>query len=103
MRGATLRGFGRAFLVAGAVAILGCGGGDTAIVGLGNSGNRIVENGMLGEVAGALAEHPATPEVTDQMVAEIFPAILHRANAGDPEAALIVLLVAEEQRKASED
>ena len=100
MTGATLHGFGRVLLATGAVAILGCGGGDTAIVGLGNSGNRIVENGMLEEVAGALAEHPATPVVTDQMVAEIFPAILHRANAGDPEAALIVLLVAEEQRKA---
>ncbi len=90
---------GRTLMVGTAVAALGCGGGRTAVIGLGNSGNRIVENGLLEEVADALAEHPGTPEVTDEMLVEIFPAILRRASAGDPEAALVVFLVAEEQRK----
>lgn len=85
-----------------ALVVLGCGGGRTAVVGLGNSDNRIVEGGMLEEVAEALAEHPGTPQVTDEMLARIFSAILGRATQGDPEAALIVLQVAEEQRDGSE-
>jgi len=84
-------------------AALGCGGGRTAVIGLGNSGNRIVEGGLLHEVADALADHPATPEVTDEMLSKIFPALLSRASAGDPEAALVVFLVAEEQRGEDKD
>lgn len=79
--------------------ILACGGGRTAVVGLGNSDNRIVEGGLLDEVAEALAEAPSTPQVSDEMLAEIFSAMLARARQGDPETALIVLQVAEEQRK----
>jgi hypothetical protein len=93
---------GAALAAAMAVTVLGCGGGRTAVIGFGNSGNRILENGMLGEVADALAALPGTPEVTDAMVAEIFASILERAHRGDPEAALIVLLVAEEQRGDAE-
>ncbi|MDJ0851056.1 MAG: hypothetical protein QNK04_22010 [Myxococcota bacterium] len=89
--------------IAAALALLvGCGGGRTAIVGLGNGGNRIVEGGMLEEVAEALAESPATPEVTDAMITEIFGAVLRRAKEGEPEAALVLLLVAEERRSEGE-
>ena len=84
------------------LAVLGCGGGKTAVIGLGNSDNRIAAGSVLDEVADALAEHPHTPMITDEMLAEIFAGILSRANEGDPEAALIVLQVAEEQRDAGE-
>ena len=76
-----------------------CGG---EVVGIGNSGNRIAEGGVLEEVAEALAGHPGTPEVTDEMLAQIFSSILGRATQGDAEAALIVLRVAEEQRQEDE-
>jgi hypothetical protein len=85
------------------ILMLGCGGGRTAVVGVGNSGNRIIEGGLLEEVADALAELPDTPEVTDAMLGQIFGAILERANEGSPEAALVVLFVAEEQRRLKED
>ena len=50
----------------------------------------------------SLAENEATPTVTDKMIADIFGAILKGAREGNPEAALIVLKVAEEQREAED-
>jgi hypothetical protein len=79
--------------------VAGCGG---EIVGIGNGGNRIGQ-GATEEVAEALAKHPGTPRVTDAELTRIFAAIFERATDGDPEAALIVLRVAEEQREADED
>ena len=76
-----------------------CGG---EIVGIGNGGNRIGTGGMLEEVADALAESSETPRVTDEVLSEIYTAILGRATQGDPEAALIVLQVAQQQREADE-
>ena len=93
------RWFGLALMMLIAVDGLGCGSGKTAVIGLGNSGNRIVEDGLLEKVAEALAAHPTTPAVTDETLVQIFTAIQRRAGAGDPEAALMVLLVAEQQRK----
>ncbi len=95
----------RTYALAAAAALLAasCGGGRTAIVGLGNGGNRIIEGGMLDEVADALAEYEGTPRVSDETLVQVFAAVLSRATRGDPEAALIVLRVAERQREASED
>ncbi len=89
------------FLLLGALgsSLAACGG---EIVGIGNSGNRIAAGGLLEEVAEALAENPGTPRVTDEMLVEIFSAILGRASRGDPEAARIVLQVAEQQRAEDE-
>jgi hypothetical protein len=87
------------FLVILTTSVVACGG---EIVGIGNGGNRIFEGGVLGEVTEALAEHPGTPQVTDAMLSQIFSAILGRATQGDPEAALIVLQVAREQRQEDE-
>lgn len=89
------------FLLVGALSssLAACGG---EIVGIGNSGNRIAAGGLLEEVAEALAENPGTPRVTDEMLVEIFSAILGRASRGDPEAARIVLQVAEQQRAEDE-
>jgi hypothetical protein len=87
------------FLVILTTSVVACGG---EIVGIGNGGNRIFQGGVLGEVTEALAEHPGTPQVTDEMLSQIFSAILGRATQGDPEAALIVLQVAREQRQEDE-
>jgi hypothetical protein len=73
------------------------------VVGLGNGGNRIFEAGGITEaLAETLAGHTGTPEITDQLLAEIFQSIVKHAQAGDPEAALIVFRVAEEQREDEE-
>jgi hypothetical protein len=92
----------RNFVVLGAlsVSVSACGG---EVVGIGNSSNRIGEVDVLGEVAEALAENPGTPRVTDEMLAQIFSAILGRATDGDAEAALIVLQVAQAQRQPEEE
>ena len=83
-----------------AAALVACGG---EVVGIGNSDNRIGTGGLAEEVAAAFAQDPATPEVTDAMVAKIFSALLERAAAGDPQAALIVLSIGRQQRDAAED
>jgi len=84
-------------------AAVACGGGRTAVVGLGNSSNRIVEgDGIVQDLAEALAQSPATPKIDDEMLAEIFDTILENARDGDAEAALIVLRVAEQQREAAD-
>lgn len=76
-----------------------CGGGRTAVIGFGNSGNRILEEWDLAdELAMSLADHPQTPRISDDTLAEIFDAILERARSGDAESALIVLRVAERQQ-----
>ena len=81
------------------VSLAACGG---EIVGIGNNGT-FVAGGTLEEVARVLADHPETPQVADEVLAEIFSAILGRAKRGDPEAALIVLRVAEKQREDAEE
>ena len=86
-----------------ALGAMGCGGGETAIVGFGNHDNRMSTGGLDEELVEALAEHPGTPEITDDVVAEIFAVILEHAREGDAESALIVLKVAEEQRETEED
>jgi hypothetical protein len=47
---------------------------------------------MLAELERRLAEHAGTPEITDQLLTEIFESIVTHARAGDPEAALIVFV-----------
>ena len=94
---------GGALLLLAAILALGCGGGRTAVIGVGNSSNRIIEGGLLEEVADALAAIPGTPEVTDAVLAEVYGSILDRAKEGDPEAALVVLFVAEEQRRPKDE
>ena len=86
-----------------ALAGVGCsGGGRTAVIGFGNHGNSLGAGELGEEVAEALADSEATPRVTDKMIADIFGAILKGAEEGNPEAALIVLKVAEEQREAED-
>ena len=86
-------------LVAGlGLATLACGGGETAIVGFGNHDNHL-RTDSFEELGETLAELEATPEVTDEMIGEIFAVILDRARGGDMQAARVVLAVAEEQRE----
>lgn len=86
-----------------ALAGIGCsGGGRTAVIGFANGGNTLGAGDISDELADTLAGNEATPRVTDKMIADIFAAILKGAREGDPEAALIVLKVAEEQREAED-
>ncbi len=83
---------------------ISCGGGRTAVIGVGNSGNRIFEADAIAEaVAEALARNESTPAVSDETLAEVFGAILAHAREGDTEAVLIVLKVAEQQRAAGDE
>jgi len=86
-----------------AVHMVGCGGGETAVIGFANHGNTLGVGGIADSLGEALAESPGTPEVTDHMIGEIFSALLDKARQGDAEAALVVLTVAEEQREAEEE
>jgi len=73
----------------------------TGIGGFGNSANQIFAGGVGDELAAALAAEPTTPKVTDEMLVAIYAAILERAESGDPEAALVILKVADAQRRAA--
>jgi hypothetical protein len=73
------------------------------VVGLGNGGNRILESGGIAEaIAVELAQHAGTPEISNELLAEIFQSIVTHAREGNPEAALIVFRVAAEQRAKEE-
>jgi hypothetical protein len=73
------------------------------VVGWGNGGNEIFEAGETVEaLADRLAEHAGTPEISDELLTEIFGSIVAHARAGDPEAALIVFSVAAAQREKDE-
>jgi len=89
---------GAALLLAGSLACDAPRTG-TGIGGFGNSENRIFAGGVGDELAAALADRPSTPEVTEAQLGRIYAAILERAEGGDPEAALIVLKVADAQRR----
>jgi hypothetical protein len=72
--------------------------GGSIIIGAGNSGNRINANTAPDQVAAAIAAHPDTPEITDELLAEVFNAIRERAREGDLEAALVLFRIADKQR-----
>ncbi len=107
----TRRSLGQAVLAAASfvlllllAGLLACGGGRTAVVGLGNSGNRIIEaDEVAEELAEILAESPVTPEISDELMREVFDAIVARARDGDIEAAAVVMRVAVEQRAPAEE
>lgn len=86
-------------VIAAGLLLTSCGGGRSAVIGVGNSGNHILESDAIAQgVADALAESETTPAVSDDEIVEIYRAILTHAREGDTEAALIVLRVAEAQR-----
>jgi hypothetical protein len=84
-------------------AAFACGLGDDVVTGLGNGGNRFYATPGMDELAEQLAGNAVVPPVTDEMLRTAFEAIASRAANGDPDAALILFRVAEEQRKAQSD
>jgi len=87
-------GLGLAMLMA-----TGCGGGKNSFVGIGNSGNRIFED-ELEQVAEQLHTWPGVPQVSEQDLGRIYQALVQRAREGNPQAARVVLALAELQREA---
>lgn len=82
-----------------ALALLACGGGKTAVVGIGNSGNRIVDDARLEELADLFVEVGGAAEVSDALLGDVFQTFVERAKSGDTDAALVVLAVAARQRE----
>lgn len=80
-----------------------CGVGDHVVTGLGNGGNRFYATPVMDELAEQLAANAVVPPVTDEMLRTAFDSIAGRAASGDPDAALILFRVAEEQRKAQSE
>jgi hypothetical protein len=80
----------------------GCtGGGETVVSGIGNSGNVIGTN-VSDQLAEELAQSPAIPPVSDDDLLAAWNAIRDKARSGDPDATLVVLRVAAEQREEKE-
>ena len=86
-----------------ATALLACGIGDDVVTGFGNGGNRFYAPPVIDELAEHLAGNAVVAPVSDEMLRTAFDAISARAENGDPEAALIIFRVAEEQRKAEDE
>ena len=82
-----------------AVGVLACGIGDDVVSGFGNGGNRFYATPVIDELAEQLASNAVVAPVTDEMLETAFDAIAERAANGDPDAALILFRVAEEQRR----
>jgi hypothetical protein len=83
-----------------ATAAVACGVGDNFASGFGNGGNRFYATPVMDELAEQLASNEVVPPVTDEMLRAAFDAIAGRAARGEPDAALILFRVAEEQRRA---
>lgn len=82
--------------------LAGCdfiGGGDTIVKG---NGNVVAKDEMADRVARALARFEATPEVTDEDIQALYGVIRAQAMAGELDAALVVLKVAQRQREPDE-
>lgn len=84
-------------------ATLACGMGDDFVSGIGNGGNRFYATPVIDELAEQLAGNAVVAPVTDEMLRTAFEAIASRAADGDPDAALIIFRVAEEQRSMEAD
>ena len=87
----------------GLLLVAGCdfiGGGDTIVRG---DGNLVVKDEVGQRVASALARFDSTPAVTDEDIEAVFAVIRERALAGELEASLVLLKVAEKQREAAEE
>jgi hypothetical protein len=82
-----------------AASVLACGGD---IVGVGNSGNRFFVD-ELDQLAESLHHWPGVPQVAEQDLVRIYQALVQRAREGDPQAARVVLGLAEMQRAARKD
>lgn len=74
------------------------GKGGTLISGVGNSGNRIMTNDVVNELASALAAYENAPTISDDSLNDVFAALMQKAKSGDLEAVLLLLKVAERQR-----
>jgi len=98
-----VRRTGSWLLLAPAVLLLGCGGGETAIVGIGNSGNRQGPRDLAKEIADAFDDAGGVPEIDDAVIRELYDRVIEQARAGDPQAILIVLELAKEQREDDEE
>jgi hypothetical protein len=85
------------------LATAGCtGGGETVISGIGNGGN-VIGTSTADQLAEELAESPAIPPVSDDDLLAAWNAIRDKARTGDPDATLVVLRVAAEQREEREE
>ena len=82
------------------LALSSCGGGKTAVVGIGNTANRIGEGvEQAEELAELFIENGAAPTVEDAVLGEIYRSFERQARKGDVQAALVVLAIAAEQRE----
>lgn len=81
---------------------LGCGNGSKSVLGVGNGGNRFMLDEIADELAEALAEHPATPKVSNALVLEIYEQVVEQARDGDLRASLVILELAAYQREPEE-
>ena len=78
--------------------LVGCtGGGETVVSGIGNSGNRIRTDAVVDDIAEALSEHPAVPEVEVEDILQAFESIRAHAREGDLQATLVLLELAARQ------
>ena len=90
------------FAVSVLVGLAACdsvGGGRMVIKGDGNS----VATDITDAVAQALVELESTPEVGDEDLARLYGVVHEQALAGDLQAALVVLKIAEEQREPQDE
>ena len=71
----------------------------SAVSGFGNGGNRVYADPTRDELAELLASTRSAPSIPDEALRTIYEAINRRAEAGELDAALVVLQVAALQRE----
>jgi hypothetical protein len=89
---------GAAFFVWVAMFTVAMATSGSAVSGFGNGGNRVYADPTRDELAELLVSTRSAPEVSDDALRRIHEAISRRAEAGELDAALVVLQVAALQR-----
>lgn len=72
----------------------------SAVSGFGNGGNRVYADPTRDELAELLVSTESAPGLTDEALRGVYEAIRRRAEAGELDAALVVLQVAALQRES---
>lgn len=75
------------------------GDGNGLINGVGNSSNRIMLDDEVEALTEAIVAYENTPQVSNAELDEAITAVFTKAKTGDPKSALILLKVAQQQRR----
>lgn len=78
-------------------------GGGSLIRGIGNSGNHFNPDPPEGRLADLIVAREIAGPIGDDVLSEVYDAVLTNARKGDADAALVIFEIADRQREMSDE